>query len=40
MKFGQELSIVKGNSQPMVLAQWNPGGYINNACHRVNVYGV
>ncbi|MCC3148547.1 sulfite:cytochrome c oxidoreductase molybdopterin oxidoreductase subunit [Campylobacter jejuni] len=30
----------QGNSQPMVLAQWNPGGYINNACHRVNVYGV
>ncbi|EAK9869158.1 molybdopterin containing oxidoreductase [Campylobacter lari] len=30
----------EGNSQPMVLAQWNPGGYINNACHRVNVYGV
>ncbi|EAK6286975.1 molybdopterin containing oxidoreductase [Campylobacter lari] len=30
----------EGNSQPMVLAQWNPNGYINNACHRVNVYGV
>lgn len=30
----------QGNSQPMVLAQWNPGGYINNACHRVNVYRV
>ncbi|HDZ5013800.1 TPA: sulfite oxidase [Campylobacter jejuni] len=30
----------QGNSQPMVLAQWNPGGYINNACHRINVYGV
>ncbi|MBX2078504.1 sulfite oxidase [Campylobacter peloridis] len=30
----------KGNSQPMVLAQWNPNGYINNACHRVNVFGV
>ncbi|EMC0659055.1 sulfite oxidase [Campylobacter jejuni] len=30
----------QGNSQPMVLAQWNPGGYINNACHRVNIYGV
>ncbi|HEB9315445.1 TPA: sulfite oxidase [Campylobacter coli] len=30
----------KGESQPMVLAQWNPGGYINNACHRVSVMGV
>ncbi|WP_139453084.1 sulfite oxidase [Campylobacter armoricus] len=30
----------KGNSQPMVLAQWNPGGYINNACHRINILGV
>lgn len=30
----------KGQSQPMVLAQWNPNGYINNACHRVNVTGV
>ncbi|AJD00904.1 molybdopterin oxidoreductase [Campylobacter lari] len=30
----------KGNSQPMVLAQWNPNGYLNNACHRVNVFGV
>ncbi|MBF7041940.1 sulfite oxidase [Campylobacter volucris] len=30
----------EGNSQPMVLAQWNPGGYINNACHRINVLGV
>lgn len=30
----------QGNSQPMVLAQWNPGGYINNACYRVNIYGV
>ena len=29
-----------GQSQPMVLAQWNPGGYINNACHRVNITGV
>ncbi|CAM4177081.1 sulfite:cytochrome c oxidoreductase molybdopterin oxidoreductase subunit [Campylobacter armoricus] len=30
----------KENSQPMVLAQWNPGGYINNACHRINILGV
>lgn len=30
----------ENKSQPMVLAQWNPGGYLNNACHRVNVYGV
>ncbi|WP_139453462.1 sulfite:cytochrome c oxidoreductase molybdopterin oxidoreductase subunit [Campylobacter armoricus] len=30
----------EGNSQPMVLAQWNPGGYINNACHRINILGV
>ncbi|WP_291951520.1 sulfite oxidase [Campylobacter sp.] len=30
----------EGNSQPMVLAQWNPGGYLNNACHRINIFGV
>ena len=30
----------EGKSQPMVLAQWNPNGYLNNACHRVNVMGV
>ena len=26
-----------GVSQPMVMPQWNPEGYINNACHRVAV---
>jgi len=24
-----------GRSQPMVVPGWNPGGYINNACHRI-----
>lgn len=24
-----------GVSQPMVMPQWNPEGYINNACHRI-----
>ena len=27
----------KGVSQPMVMPQWNPEGYINNACHRIAV---
>ena len=27
----------KGTMQPMVMPQWNPGGYINNACHRIAV---
>ncbi|WP_095278278.1 sulfite oxidase [Helicobacter sp. 11S02629-2] len=27
----------KGVSQPMVLGAWNPGGYNNNACHRIAV---
>lgn len=26
-----------GRSQPMVLPGWNPGGYLNNACHRIAV---
>ncbi len=28
----------QGLSQPMVLPNWNPKGYLNNACHRVAVY--
>ncbi len=27
----------KGKSQPVVLPQWNPRGYLNNACHRIAV---
>jgi DMSO/TMAO reductase YedYZ molybdopterin-dependent catalytic subunit len=27
----------KGVSQPMLIPQWNPGGYLNNACHRIAV---
>jgi sulfite oxidase len=26
-----------GIVQPMVIPAWNPGGYINNACHRIAV---
>lgn len=26
-----------GSSQPMVVPAWNPGGYLNNACHRIAV---
>lgn len=26
-----------GKSQPMVVPGWNPGGYLNNACHRIAV---
>jgi DMSO/TMAO reductase YedYZ molybdopterin-dependent catalytic subunit len=26
-----------GVSQPMMIPAWNPGGYINNACHRIAV---
>jgi DMSO/TMAO reductase YedYZ molybdopterin-dependent catalytic subunit len=26
-----------GKSQPMVLPNWNPKGYLNNACHRIAV---
>ncbi|MYD44938.1 MAG: sulfite oxidase [Gammaproteobacteria bacterium] len=28
----------QGHSQPMVLPNWNPKGYLNNACHRIAVY--
>ncbi len=27
----------KGITQPMVIPQWSPGGYLNNACHRIAV---
>ena len=27
----------QGNAQPMVLPNWNPKGYLNNACHRIAV---
>ena len=26
-----------GVAQPMVIPAWNPGGYLNNACHRIAV---
>lgn len=26
-----------GKTQPMVVANWNPKGYLNNACHRIAV---
>jgi DMSO/TMAO reductase YedYZ molybdopterin-dependent catalytic subunit len=26
-----------GRSQPMLVPAWNPGGYLNNACHRIAV---
>lgn len=26
-----------GTMQPMVVPAWNPGGYLNNACHRIAV---
>lgn len=26
-----------GLMQPMLIPQWNPGGYLNNACHRIAV---
>jgi len=26
-----------GRAQPMVLPEWNPEGYLNNACHRIAV---
>ena len=26
-----------GTSQPMVIPAWNPGGYLNNSCHRIAV---
>ena len=27
-----------GISQPMVMPNWNPKGYLNNACHRIAIY--
>ena len=27
----------EGNAQPMVMPNWNPKGYLNNACHRIAV---
>lgn len=30
----------KGVSQPMVMPQWNPEGYCNNACHRIAVKAI
>ena len=27
----------QGASQPMVIPAWNPGGYLNNTCHRIAV---
>ncbi|TAF29493.1 MAG: molybdopterin containing oxidoreductase [Runella slithyformis] len=27
----------KGTTQPMVIPTWNPGGYLNNSCHRIAV---
>ncbi len=27
----------RGTSQPMVIPAWNPGGYLNNTCHRIAV---
>jgi sulfite oxidase len=28
---------INGLMQPMLIPQWNPGGYLNNACHRIAV---
>jgi DMSO/TMAO reductase YedYZ molybdopterin-dependent catalytic subunit len=30
----------EGRSQPMLVPGWNPGGYLNNACHRIAVQAV
>jgi hypothetical protein len=30
----------RGRSQPMVVPGWNPRGYLNNSCHRINVTAV
>lgn len=30
----------QGRSQPMLVPGWNPGGYLNNACHRVAVQAI
>jgi DMSO/TMAO reductase YedYZ molybdopterin-dependent catalytic subunit len=27
----------EGTAQPMVIPAWNPGGYLNNSCHRIAV---
>ncbi|MBC7406762.1 MAG: sulfite oxidase [Arcicella sp.] len=27
----------KGVAQPMVIPAWNPGGYLNNSCHRIAI---
>ena len=27
----------QGNMQPMIVPEWNPKGYLNNACHRIAV---
>ena len=27
----------KGDVQPIILAGWNPKGYLNNACHRIAI---
>lgn len=27
----------EGKTQPMVIPAWNPGGYLNNSCHRIAV---
>ncbi len=27
----------QGIAQPMVIPTWNPGGYLNNACHRIAI---
>ncbi|GAB4027961.1 sulfite oxidase [Spirosoma koreense] len=29
-----------GVMQPVVIPQWNPGGYLNNACHRIAVKAI
>jgi hypothetical protein len=28
---------VNGIGQPMIIPAWNPGGYLNNSCHRIAV---
>jgi len=28
---------IEGKTQPMVVPAWNPGGYLNNSCHRIAV---
>ncbi|GAB3526398.1 sulfite oxidase [Pontibacter brevis] len=30
----------KGVMQPMLVPAWNPGGYLNNACHRIAVEAI